>query len=261
MELRWFYPLLLFISTLSVNKAHANYSGLEQTPARLTVATGEHYSPYVDQGLPDGGWSVSLVMQIFKTMSINAHLEVLPWARALEWTKQGKVLGAFPYVYSSKRSKDLLFSEPINFVPVYIYVSHFSALRSFEQLRGKSLCFPYDYSLSQLEEQVVKRFDMSIHRVKDGKGCLVHVQKGWSDAALINGYIDAGKLSFVAGEQHALYVFPEQVALVPLHFVISKQRKDAQLWIDEFNNALSIITENGKKQAIDNKFHTLFGVP
>jgi polar amino acid transport system substrate-binding protein len=189
-------------------------------------------------------------------MAVRANIEVLPWARALEWTKQQKILGAFPYVYSAKRAEELLFSDPINFVPVYLYVSKSSGIDSLTQLTGKSLCFPFDYSLSQLEEQVLKRFTMSVNLVKDGKGCIAHVQKGWSDAGLTNGYIDANKIK--TNEQQALHVFPQQVALIPLHFVVGKQRQDAQLWMNEFNNALGIIAKNGKKQSIDKRFRGLF---
>jgi polar amino acid transport system substrate-binding protein len=227
----------------------------DDTPkAPLKLATGQSYSPYVDNNLPAGGWSVAIVQRALAFMSLRTEITILPWDRALKWTVEDKIFGTFPFVYSKKRADLFLFSKPINTVPIHMYASKNSSFTSLESLQTKRLCFPYDYSLSPIEQQIVNKFEMTINRVKDGISCIKHVHKGWSDAGLTNGYIDTNKLSSAQGEGKQINVFATELGLVPLHFVISKKRKDAQLWMDEFNYALSRLVDSGEISAINNQY-------
>ncbi|WP_158966886.1 ABC transporter substrate-binding protein [Paraglaciecola sp. L3A3] len=223
----------------------------------IKIATGDHYSPFIDDKLPNGGWSVSIVQRVLEKLSVQAEIIYLPWDRALKWTNEGQIFGSFPFVYSPQRAETLLFSKPINHVPVYMYVAQNSEFSTLESLTTKRLCFPYDYALSSLEKDIVNKYAMTINRVKDGTGCIKHVLKGWSDAGLINSYIDISKLSAVQDEEQMIKVFAQQLALVPLHFVISKQGKDSQLWIDKFDQALAQIDSNGERAIIDNQYRKL----
>lgn len=248
-RIRFIYLLafLLYISN-SVN-AQGN------TPEiGLKLATGQHYSPFVDDKLPGGGWSVRIIKQVLLTMSLKAEIVILPWERALQWTVSDRIFGTFPFVYSKRRAEKFLYSEPINFVPVHMYVAKKSSFSSPSSLMTKRLCFPYDYALSPIEQKIVDEFQMTVNRVKDGIGCVKHVQKGWSDAGLTNGYIDTSKLSEAHKEGKEIKIFTRQLALVPLYFLISKERKNAQVWMDEFNYALLIIEKNGKKSAIKKQY-------
>jgi hypothetical protein len=120
------------------------------------------------------------------------------------------------------------FSTPINFVPVHMYVASDAIFTSPEQLMNKRLCFPFSYSLDSLEQGIVDKFQMKINRVKDGIGCVKHVQKGWSDAGLTNGYIRANKLPKNEGDDISIVIFPEQLALIPLYLVIGKDYPNAK---------------------------------
>lgn len=250
------FSILFILPVSSVAKV------TDDTPkATLKLATGQSYSPYIDKKLPDGGWSVAIVERVLAFMSLRTEITILPWDRALKWTIEDKVFGSFPYVYSKKRADLFLFSKPINTVPIHMYASKKSPFTSLESLQTKRLCFPYDYSLSPVEQQIVNEFEMTINRVKDGISCIKHVSKGWSDAGLTNGYIDTNKLSSAQGEGKQTKVFAKELGLVPLHFVISKKRKDAKLWMDEFNYALSRLEESGEISIINKQYLELLNAP
>lgn len=225
----------------------------------LKIATGAHYSPFVDDKLPQGGWSNAIVKRVLAEMSLRANLVILPWDRALKWTQDGKVFGSFPYVYSKQRAQHLLFSMAINYVPVHMYAAKASGFDSLMSLQGKRLCFPYDYSLSVIEQQIVTKFQMTVNRVKDGIGCIKHVQKGWSDAGLTNGYIDTSKLSSNHWQAKHIKVFKQQLALVPLYFVVGKHTSHAQQWIDEFNYALTGLEKSGELNRINSTYKNILG--
>lgn len=227
---------------------------LEQAQPSVTLATGKGYAPFVDFDMPEGGWSTSLIKHTFDKLSLGVNIEVLPWNRALKWTSEGKFLASFPFVYSERREQQFLFSTPINFVPVHMYVAKNSGFSGPEDLRGKRLCFPLSYSLDSLEQGLVDKFEMTINRVKDGIGCFKHVQKGWSDAGLTNGYIHPDKLALDNNQDNPIIVFTQQLALIPLHLIISKDYPDAEKWLHEFNHAFSQLDKSGEKSHIDGEY-------
>lgn len=239
---------------LLVIYSHHSVAQSGATKGKVKLATGTGYSPFVDSKLPEGGWSTSLVKQTFSKMNLLATVEVLPWNRALKWTQEGKFLATFPFVYSKQRAESFLYSDAINFVPVHMYVASNSPFTSPEQLQNKRLCFPFSYSLDSLEQGIVDKYQMTINRVKDGIGCVKHVQKGWSDAGLTNGYIHAEKLPKNTTNGVTIVIFPEQLALVPLYLVISKDYSNAQQWIEEFNYAFGLLQKSGEKIATEKMY-------
>ncbi|MEP1447553.1 MAG: transporter substrate-binding domain-containing protein [Paraglaciecola sp.] len=246
-RLVYWFCLLFLIFLVSHSHQSAAQSGANK--GKVKLATGAGYSPFVDSKLPEGGWSASLVKQTFSKMNLLATIEVLPWNRALKWTQEGKFLAAFPFVYSKSRAESFLYSTAINFVPVHMYVASNSQFTSPEQLRNKRLCFPFSYSLDSLEQGIVDKYQMTINRVKDGIGCIKHVQKGWSDAGLTNGYIHAEKLPKNDVSGVSIVIFPEQLALVPLYLLISKDYANAQQWVEEFNYAFGLLQKSGEQTA------------
>jgi polar amino acid transport system substrate-binding protein len=221
---------------------------------RLQIATGEGYFPFVDSTFMYGGWSKALVEATFSLMSVEISLEILPWDRGLKWTQEGKLLGVFPYIDTDEREEKFLYSRPINYVPIRLYVASNSEFHDIEQLSGKRLCIPHGYSIGDAEKIVIERFNMTVNRAKDGIGCVGQVQNGWSDAGLTNGYIQASKLSQKDTTDQPIHIFPQELSSEPLYFLISKSYPDAQEWMNKFNQAFIQLEASGQKQQIDTLF-------
>lgn len=233
----------------------------EPAIGKVKLATGEGYSPFVDHKLPNGGWSTSLVKQTFSKLNLDATITILPWNRALKWTQDSKFLAAFPFVYSEQRAEHFLFSTAINFVPVHMFVASDSKFTSPDKLKKKRLCFPFSYSLDSIEQGIVEKYQMSINRAKDGIGCVKHVQKGWSDAGLTNGYIHVDKLPRNENGDISIVIFPQQLAVIPLYLVIAKDHLNAEQWIAEFNYAYTLLQASGEKAATDQQYLDLINTP
>ena len=247
--------LFVFVTILS----NQGFAGQHAVKGKVRLASGEGYSPFVDNKLPDGGWSTSMIIQTFNKLNLDTSIEFLLWNRALKWTQDDKFLAAFPFVYSEPRAEDFLFSTPINFVPVHMYAASDSAFISPEQLKNKR--FPFSYSLDSLEQGIVDKYQMNINRVKDGIGCVKHVQKGWSDAGLTNGYIQADKLPKNENNDISIVIFPEQLALILLHLVIGKDYPNAEQWLAEFDQAFSLLKKSGEKSAVAQRYIDLINAP
>ncbi|MEP0356804.1 MAG: transporter substrate-binding domain-containing protein [Paraglaciecola sp.] len=246
---KWLFLILLYQGLASSEAQELSEKGA------VKLATGEGYAPFVGENLLEGGWSVDVVKQTFKQLKLDMELEVVPWERALKWTQDKHVLAAFPFVYSEARAQQFLYSNPINYVPVHMYVAQNSDFLFIEQLKGKRLCFPFDYSIGAIEKIIIERFNMNVNRAKDGFACIQHVNKGWSDAGITNGYIDATRINAGSDEKEdSIRVFDELLGNIPLYLVISKQYPQGQKWIEEFNHGLKLLESSGKKSTID-KLH------
>ena len=248
-------PLIYKLLLCCVCSLFCFQSSAEKNPiVDVKLATGGGYFPFVDSNIPVGGWSTKLVKQTVSKINVTTSIEILPWERALKWTNEGQFLGAFPFVYSELRAQEFLFSTPINYVPVHMYVSSQSSFKKPKDLTGKRLCFPLDYELGNSETDIVEKFRMTINRVKDGIGCAKHVQKGWSDAGLTNEYVQVNKLKLGSDQQNEIEILPEELALVPLHFVIPKTNINGQNWMDKFNHGFELLIKSGEKSKIDQQY-------
>lgn len=224
---------------------------------QVKLATGEDYFPYVDKESLHGGWSQALVEAVFQHMGYELDVSVVPWSRALLWTKQHKVLGSYPYVYTSERAALYLYSVPINFIPVRLYVAKRSGITSVQQLSNKRFCLPYGYTVNTSGSSLLGKLNVEIIRAKDAMGCIGQVAKGWSDVGVTNSHIDFSTHKHLGQNSQSLVILAEELESVPLHFLISKTYLQAERWMQRFNQAYETISENGKKAAIDAEFmHT-----
>lgn len=253
--------LAIFLLLLSKQVIGQESVQADRVNDKVKLATGEGYSPYVDKNMPDGGWSISLIKQTFNKMNLDVSIEILPWKRALKWTEEGEFLGTFPFVFSEQRANEFIFSTPINHVPVHMYVSSQSNYSKPSDLMNKRLCFPLGYSLGIAVKSIIERYQMSVNRTKDGRGCVLHVQKGWSDAGLTNGHMQANKFVLDPKLDNKIVILPEQLALVPLHLVIAKNTVNAQQWMEKFDHAFFLLGQSGEKSATDAQFIKLLEEP
>lgn len=250
------FSFIIFLTLLTSIEVMSKEDGLHN---KVKLATGKGYAPFVDDSLPQGGWSTRVVKETFSKLKLDIEVDVLPWRRVLKWTDEGKYLAAFPFVHTKERAKHFLFSAPINIVPIHMYVASNSGFSQPEQLRKKRLCFPLSYSLDPAEQSIVDEYQMIINRVKGAHGCIKHVQKGWSDAGFTNGYIDLNAL--VSDDlDNTVLIFEQPLAFASLHLVIGKNLSGASQWMKEFDHALLVLKKNGEKAVIDQQYLELVNI-
>ncbi|MQX38036.1 transporter substrate-binding domain-containing protein [Roseospira navarrensis] len=140
----------------------------EATSDDIRIVTGADYAPYVDAGLPNGGFSFELVERALQTGNAadyridvikdwGSHLQTLladgAYDLAFPWFKpdcsQLDRLGAD----SLWRCENLRFSEPLHEVVITFYgaAGTETALTTYESLKGRTLCRPEGYFTFDLE--------------------------------------------------------------------------------------------------------------
>lgn len=231
-----------------------------ESKSNTNLVTGDTYFPYISDRLPHGGWSQAIIKAVFKNMDMSVKVDSLPWSRGYQWTLDGVYDGTFPYVYNEKRNQEFLFSNPINTVPMRIFVAADSNISNFESLYKKLLCLPYGYNLDATSEQFVKKLKIAINHAKDAAGCAGQVLKGWSDFGLINGYFEEKELEERFGSFRDVRILEQELGQVSLHFIVSRNMPKANAYMTKFNSALLELESSGEKALIDKQFLTLLSV-
>lgn len=247
------YKILALLSTLFTA---CNTMAVE-SEKNANLVTGDTYFPYISDRLPNGGWSQSIVKAVFEKMGMSVKVDFLPWSRGYQWTLDGIYLGTFPYVYNEQRNQEFLFSNPINTVPMRIFVAANSDINNFDSLSRKLLCLPYGYNLDVTSLQFVEKLKITINRAKDAQGCAGQVLKGWSDFGLINGYFEDKELKARFRSMDNVRILDQEFGQVSLHFIVSRTLPNANIYIDQFNSALLELESSGEKALIDKQFLTL----
>jgi len=217
----------------------------------LKLATGDNYFPFADQNMPHNGWSAMVVGAVFKKLNRQAQINVLPWPRAYRWTKEGKYDAVFPYVYTEKRAKDMLYSQPINRIEVKLFVMAESDIKHVSQIHGKRFCMPKGFDFNPGPNHPLFRYKLIRTQAQGTSGCLNQVYKNWADLGFINAFYNQTIINKHFGFEHQIRIFPETVASVPLYLLVSKQHANAELLIQQFDQALKQLQDNGELNLIE----------
>ncbi|MFK7994607.1 MAG: tail protein X [Granulosicoccus sp.] len=163
----------LYIPCIQANQTPTNVAALPELPeapvGKLKILTGSEYPPYVDEGLPNGGFSVELVERALLSTNeaVDYRVDVInDWGSHLEpLLSDGAYALAFPWFKPDCRARELLgessvwrcdnlrFSEPLHDVVVSFYTRNEVAdtITSAQDMQGLKICRPRGYFTHDLE--------------------------------------------------------------------------------------------------------------
>lgn len=223
----------------------------------VKLVTGANYFPFISDSLPRGGWSTAVVESVFSHIGYEAQIDILPWARGAKWTLEHNYVGTFPYVYSDERNEKYLYSLPINYVPIRLFSSATTTIKSLEDIHNKSLCLPMGYTISQSINSIKAVYSLTVNRAKDMEACFGHVAKGWSDLGVINGHFSQQYIRDVFHQSSTFNILSDPLDTVSLHFIVARSLPNSQQWIKSFNKGLNELAENGRLAEIEAQFLTV----
>ncbi|MEP4889143.1 MAG: transporter substrate-binding domain-containing protein [Aliiglaciecola sp.] len=253
--------ITIFLSAYSSFGIGQQANSPSQLNKKIALTTGSNYYPYVDPKAMNNGWSVSIVEAVFQQMGKQVDIDILPWQRGYKWTADGQYAGTFPYVFTEQRAESFVYSNPINLIPVRIYTNKSKVVKSLAELQKARLCLPYGYSLSREQRELIEKYQLVIHNATNAGGCVLQVAKGWSDLGFINGYLQSEKNTELFESLTKVNILQIPVANVPLFYIVSRQLKNAQQQIDQFNEALEQIEQSGVRREIDQRFEKFLSAP
>lgn len=213
-------------------------------------AGADPWPPYIDENLPLGGVSVQIADAALRTQGYTVKNRILPWARAIEETKQARVDLIVDAWWSQKRSEQFAFSRPYINGPVKFIKRkgddfHYSDLTS---LTGKSLVLVRDYAYGDelLNAKNYTRYEA--HNFMQGIQMLV---RNRVDLSIENELVARTRIAQEAPELLHKIEFAQEPLSDNYVFLMAsyKHPKHVEI-IGAFNRGLTIILENGTYQRI-----------
>jgi polar amino acid transport system substrate-binding protein len=221
---------------------------LAELPSPVRLVTGDDYAPFSDQNLPDGGLATHLVVYLFEQMDLPVRVDVTGWAEGYQAAHSGEFAGTFPYIQSTERQADFLYSDPMFSVSSFAYVDQSSSVRasSPEDLAGLTLCLPEGFAHGHALEGLVQSGAIKRVTPTDMPSCFAMLQTGEADFVKINRYV-ARELLRNAGVPHsAIRALPFSVETLSMHFIAPRSQAGSQVLIDQINHELVRMHQNGE---------------
>ncbi len=222
--------------------------------AQTIRMVSNQWPPYVDDTAPEKGLAVELVTKALQRKGYQSTLHIDSWQRALEGVRIGVFDATCAIWKTAAREQELLFSEP--------YLDN-----KISFLKKKSLTVDYSH-FSDLAGLVIGTLrDYAYHEEFDQSRILIKIPANHLVQNL--NKLNQGDIDLTVGDEHVIYYalqhyLPKQASsfefLSPplahkkLYLAVSKFNKAAQSIIDDFNDAIKEMQQDGSYEQIMNKY-------
>lgn len=233
------------------------FNPVKADPIAITLTTGDDYPPFTSTDLPQGGMATILVLNAFeKSGYLDKQVEWLPWKRGYELAKRGEYHATFPYVWSAERAEFFFYSDPFFSSAHYAWSRQGEAntLMNEEDLHGKVYCNPLGYGEFDIIRELKDRNLLRRETPSNMQQCIKMLLGERADFIIAvssevkNALLEAG----VSSEDVQQSGF--QVAEIKHHLIVPKQLPEARELIDDFNDGLKKLRENGDYDSLKDEF-------
>lgn len=200
------------------------------------------------------GFAEDLITEAFKAAGVDVKFTSLPYARCMEETKAGKLLGCFDAARNSLLEPNYLWhAKPMFIARINIYAlasSTESNLRT-KDLEGKDVAVTNDYEYGDefdndknIRRSVSNQDEQGFRKLLAGR---VKYMVAYEKVA--NSVFEKNKADF-DGKFKAVGMTAEP----GLYIAFSKTFPNAQQAVDKFNQGMEAIQKNGKCKAVEAKW-------
>ncbi len=227
------------------------FAGLADA-AQVRLVTGDGYAPFTGQGLPDGGMLTELVQRTLQQAGHQTNLVWLPWKRGYQATLKGQFDATYPYIASSQREADYLFSAPLYVTTRHLFSRAGDALEPDDSARliGKRMCLPLGWQLSPPLARMLEAGQLHLHEPQDLTTCARLVEMGRDDFFVADSLLGERAIRQSGTASAHFNTSRGIVGSSSLHLLVPRNRSDAQQLIDQFDSALRQLRESGEYQRI-----------
>lgn len=233
---------------------------LTATPAGAGTALSlgtVHYPPYSLQEPDDdrNGIDIDVIKQVFRDLEYTVAFRFMPWARAVEEAKLGKLSGLVSCGNEKKRRAHFVLSEKTSQTTQSVMVRqdyHGPAPKRFSELRlfaGRIGVMRGYTSETQLVEAGIPHIKINTPRNGLRMLLLKRITALWTTKEA------AQFLAEKQGRAHAFKFFtPQDVSPFSFHLCLSKALPDHETLIHRFNRGLARLKASGAYDAILDRY-------
>jgi polar amino acid transport system substrate-binding protein len=220
------------------------FLALGTTPAAaetVALATGNGYAPFTDESLPGGGVATQLVRQVVERMGLTPEIRFLPWKRALDSTAAGEFVATFPYIRSTERGTQFLYSAPLFEVDnrVFVRKSDTRPVRRVEDLAGRTACNQLGSAHPHDLQQLIDSGKVRLETPKDLESCFKMLALGRADFVSINEFVGRHALHAALGDSAAVDVAGPPLETVGLYLLVPRHAPGGEAFLRRFDAAMA----------------------
>lgn len=215
----------------------------------LEMVTGKGYQPFTDPGLPEGGLATEVVKAALATQDTDVKVEFLPWARGYKQVARGKKDATFPYVRTSDREEEVLFSEPLFEVKPQVISSADNPVKfdgTKASLDGMTVCRPTGYAMSPMLQEMIENDRLDTQDPNNVTLCPKLVKAGRVDFFQQNNFVWPGMVESEGLNADNFHVAEEPITVNNLYVVVGKDHDNAGDLISTINAGLKALRESGE---------------
>jgi polar amino acid transport system substrate-binding protein len=212
----------------------------------VALVSGADYAPFADPDLPRGGLVTEVVQRAFQLEGITATVEFLPWKRGYQALKAGDFAATYPYVATPERQAEMLFSEPLYAMPIYLAFRKGRERRFTgpESLRHLTLCQPLGFALPAAFIKPIQDGDIGMEQPLQMQLCAQMLAQDRVDFLLISPCLYKYVVQPAAGVETVLGTDLIQVS--PLYLLAPRADPKSRDLIRTFNEGLGRLRESGE---------------
>ena len=225
----------------------------------ITLATID-YPPFYGKDLPENGPMGEMVTRAFADQGYRVNIMFLPWARALEWSRKGKIDGMLGVWYSQKRIADFRYSNPIMPNEIGFYKRKGEKIRYQNYADLKQQGYVLGSVKGYVQPTGLEESGIPIMYVSNDLQNFKILSKKRVDLIVV----DKAYASYILG-QPELHEFADNIEwMAPVlekkqqYLMLSRKTKNSKQKIADFNAGLRKLKQSGEFKDILAKHH--FGI-
>lgn len=221
----------------------------------LRLVSGPDYGPFADPEQPEGGMTTEIVRRVAEIMGRPLDIDFRPWQEGYRAAAANEYHGTYPYVRTSYRRGDFVFSEALYSMPIRIFTRSDSDLRyeGLNDLRGTTVCKAAGYYRNDVEDLVAAGFAELVEG-DSLAACFRQLHAGEVDFVPISRYTGEEALRHLDDlEREDFRILDQPLAEVDLHLMVPDSARKTYSLIGAFDRALQELEESGELQAIQER--------
>ena len=225
----------------------------------LKLVTGNQYQPYTDEALPYGGLGTMIVKAVFENMRQPTEIIFADWDEGYKGTLEGRYAATFPYILTTERDAEMLFSDPLFVVrpTVFTRANSLSVVAKVEDLKGKVMCRPASWAVDRYLRDWVDGGHIQVADLPSVPDCFRALNAGTVDFISVDrllGAITASAINPTPG-------WIRQGQLVkqgnPNFLIMAKSNPNAPAILEAFNRSMGQLTQRGVMGQLVQRFFEL----
>ncbi|MDX1737294.1 MAG: transporter substrate-binding domain-containing protein [Alphaproteobacteria bacterium] len=208
------------------------------------------FSPYISETLPNNGWAWEVAYEALLSQGYRAHLEILPWARAVKMVEIGRYDALYMANYNEERNSWAIFSDPVGqeiTVPFKLKARNLEItnIQEMRNLRVSSLRGAH-------VTNKVAEMGVITDPTTDIKSGITRVYQGRSDLFIADKFVTMHLIKTEMPSNYYDSIEPLDFAVDSnhLHLAFSRKIPDHMELVSAFNKGLTHLRETGLYDAI-----------